>query len=215
MGVQLEPVKPEKPKLRAKRKICTDKIEATCANVSSVCGMPVEMTQKAVKTVCKELYKHDVYLSAAEGCKLASLEQPPSKKPSPPVSARDYKSYDYVLPSARTISDYKQMQASQVEQDAAIALWSKDKNVKSTLHYDTTTRNTIDSEWPATILYFSNRDEYVLRVLFFAYEDRKQIIELLVEPYSSLSVATSVDKQENITPAVLWEITNAIMTDSV
>ena len=215
MGVQLEPVKPDKAKLRAKRKICTDKIEATCSNVSSVCGMPVEMTQQAVKTVCKELYKHDVYLSAAEGCKLASLEQPPSKKPSPPVSARDYKSYDYVLPSARTISDYKQMQASQVEQDTAIALWSKDKNVKSTLHYDTTTRNTIDSEWPAIILYFSNRDEYVLRALFFAYEDRKQIIELLVEPYSSLSVATSVDKQENITPGLLWERTNAIMTDSV
>ena len=87
--------------------------------------------------------------------------------------------------------------------------------MKSTLHYDTTTRNTIDGEWPAIILYFSNRDEYVLRPLFFAYEDRKQIAELLVETYSRLSVAASVDKQENITPAVLWEKTDAIMTDSV
>ena len=54
------------------------------------------------------------------------------------------------------------MQASQAERDGAIALWSKDENVKSTLHYDTTTRNTIDGQWPAIILYFSNRDEYVL-----------------------------------------------------
>ena len=81
--------------------------------------------------------------------------------------------------------------------------------MKSTLHYDTTTRNTIDGEWPAIILYFSNGDEYVLRPLFFAYE------ELLVETYSRLSVAASVDKQENITPADLWEKTDAIMTDSV
>ena len=82
---------------------------------------------------CKELYEHDVYLSAAEACKSASLEQPPSKKPCPPASARDYESYEDVLPSARTISDYKQMQVSQVERDAAIALQSKDENVKSTL----------------------------------------------------------------------------------
>ena len=95
------------------------------------------------------------------------------------------------------------MQASQAERDGAIALWSKDENVKSTLHYDTTTRNTIDGEWPAIILYFSNGDEYSLRPLFFAYEDRNQIAELFVETYSRLSVAASVDKQENVTPAVL------------
>ena len=85
----------------------------------------------------------------------------------------------------------------------------------SALHYDTTTRNTNDGEWPAIIPYFSKGDEYVLRPLLFAYEDRNQIEELLVETYSRLSVAASVDKQENITPAALWEKTDAIMTDSV
>ena len=115
------------------------------------------------------------------------------------------------MASARTISDYKQMLASQVEQDAAVALESKDENVKSTLH-DTTTRNTIDGEWPAIILCFSNGGEYFLRPLFFAYEDRKQIAELLVETYSRLSVAASVDKQESVTPAVLLGKTDAIMT---
>ena len=81
VGVQMEPVKPDKPKLRVKRKTCTDKIKATCANVSSVSGVSVEMSRQAVKTVCKELCEHDVYVSAAEACKSASLEQPPSKKP--------------------------------------------------------------------------------------------------------------------------------------
>ena len=51
--------------------------------------------------------------------------------------------------------------------------------------------------------------------MFFAYEDSKQIAELLVETYSRLSVVASVDKQENITPAALWEKANATMTDSV
>ena len=66
VGVQMEQVKPEKPKLKVKRKICTDQIKTTCANVSSVCEVSVEMSLQVVKTVCKELYEHDVYLSAAE-----------------------------------------------------------------------------------------------------------------------------------------------------
>ena len=45
VGVQTEPVKPDKPKLRVKRKICADKIKATCANVSSACGVSVEMSR--------------------------------------------------------------------------------------------------------------------------------------------------------------------------
>ena len=65
VGVQMEQVKSEKPKLRVKRKICTDQIKATCANVSSVCEVSVEMSLQVVKTVCKELYEHDD-LSAAE-----------------------------------------------------------------------------------------------------------------------------------------------------
>ena len=56
VGVQTELVKPDKPKLRVKRKICTDRIKATCANISSVCEVSVEMSRQAVKTVCKELY---------------------------------------------------------------------------------------------------------------------------------------------------------------
>ena len=38
VGVQTEPVKPDKPKLRVKRKICTNKIKATYASISSICG---------------------------------------------------------------------------------------------------------------------------------------------------------------------------------
>ena len=37
--VQTEPVKPEKLKLRVNRKICFDKIKATCANVSCLWGV--------------------------------------------------------------------------------------------------------------------------------------------------------------------------------
>ena len=53
------------------------------------------------------------------------------------------------MPSAQLISDYKQMQASQMERDASTALLNKQTEVKSTLHYDTTSRNAIDGEWPS------------------------------------------------------------------
>ena len=143
------------------------------------------------------------------------MEQASSKKTCPTVSARDYENYEYVLASARTVSDYKQMQASQVEQDAAIAFWSKDEKVKSTLYYDTTTGNTTDSESPARMLYFFNEDEYVLRPLFFAYEDHKQNADFFVRTYSRLYVTAFVDKQESIAPATLLEKIDAIITDSV
>ena len=209
VDVQTEPVKPDKLKLRVKRKICTDKIKATCANASSVCGVSVKMSQQAVKTVCKELYEH-VYLSAAELANQLLWSNHHLKNDAHQRVPEIMKAMSMFC-LLQELPDYKQMQASQVEQDAAVALWNKDENVKSTLNHDTTTGNTIDGEWPAIILYFSNVDEYVLR----SYEDREQIAELLEETYPRLSVAPSVDKPENITPAVLWEKTDAIMTDSV
>ena len=39
---------------------------------------------------------------------------------------------------------------------------------------------------------FADGDEYVLRPIFFAHEDREQITELLVETYNQLAVAASV-----------------------
>ena len=53
------------------------------------------------------------------------------------------------------------MQASQVERDAALALISKTDDTKSMLHYDTTFRNSIDGEWPAIILSFSDEEIFL------------------------------------------------------
>ena len=102
-----------------------------------------------------------------------------------------------------------------MERDASTALLNKRTEVKSTLHYDTTSRNAIDGEWPSIITNFYDGDEYVLRPIFFAYGDREQITELLVETYNRLAVAASVVASIVISPAALWEKTDAIMTDSV
>ena len=72
------------------------------------------------------------------------------------------------------------MQASQVERDAGLALLHRPANTKSILHYNTTSRCHIDGEWPSIILSFSDGTDLELRPLFFAYEDREQIILLLV-----------------------------------
>ena len=67
----------------------------------------------------------------------------------------------------------------------------------------------------AIIINFSDGDDYVLCPIFFAYEDREQITELLVETYNRLAVAASVVANIVISSAALGEKTDAIMTDSV
>ena len=52
----------------------------------------------------------------------------------------------YVLPSVRTITDYKQLQASEMEREAANALFNKNENSKAIIHFDTTGRSSIDGE---------------------------------------------------------------------
>ena len=99
-----------------------------------MCGLSVENSRLAVQTVCKYLYNHKVYMNAADITEEPTLDEPPQKRK---CSSSHIESL-YVLPSSHTISVYKQMQASQVERDAALALISKTDDTKNTLHYDTT-----------------------------------------------------------------------------
>ena len=169
-----------------------------------MCGLYVENSRLAVKTVCKFLYNHKVYLlvedsqqlvaesqqlvkdserlmvdieeqvvdsekSVADSEKQLTESMQLVKEAEPPTKKRITGKNDnifYVLPSARTKPDYKQMQASQVERDAAMALGSKPDDVKSVLHYDTTSRNKIDGEWPSIILSFSDGRDFELSPIF-------------------------------------------------
>ena len=125
----------------------------------------------------------------------------------------DWRVYEYVLPSAKVQVDYKQGKAIQQEREAAMALYLKPDGVKSTLHYDTTSRSQIDGDWPALILIFSDKRRFSLRPLFFAYEDRENIIRLFVETYRRIASATPV--ADVISATCLWQKTDSIMTDSV
>ena len=87
--------------------------------------------------------------------------------------------------------------------------------VKCTLHYDTTQRCRIDGEWPALIFSFSSGYRYTLRPLFFAYEDRAQIVKLITETYLRLATTLQPDSDSSEKAKVLWEKTTSIMTDSV
>ena len=204
----------EQPKIRFQRK-CTDAIKTACAQVSSACGISVEMSRVAVKTICKALYGHEFYLNVDETPYNKEVVEPAPKKTKRPISKEDYMLYEYVLPTAKTISDYKHLQASQVECDASLALLNKQQNVKATLHYDTISRNSIDGEWPCLILNFSDKQKFRLCPLFFAYEDRDQITSLIVETYERLATAATIYTSRNIEAAQLWENTDALMTDSV
>ena len=65
-SVQTDAAVSDRPKLRIKLRSSTDEIKTTCAKLSSICGLSVEMARKVVQIVCKELYNHDMYLSARE-----------------------------------------------------------------------------------------------------------------------------------------------------
>ena len=84
-----------------------------------------------------------------------------------------------------------------------------------TLHYDTTRRSRIDDEWPSLILNILNDDPKLchliaLRALFFAFEDREQIVRLFVETLKRLSVASG----GLYSAKQLWENVTNIMTDA-
>ena len=144
-----------RPKIRKVRD-CTDDIKSTCVQVSVNCGLSANMAILAVKIVCKSLYKHECYLSKDEAmssdkmAKATAMETEHQKQKTP-VTTEDYASYEHVLPSAKNITDYKQLLAIQEEKDAATTLYNMPDGIKCTLHYDTTQRCKIDGDWPAII----------------------------------------------------------------
>ena len=91
----------------------------------------------------------------------------------------------------------------------------KESSIKVTLHYDTTSRNSIDGEWQSLILNFSDQQKFCLRLLFFACENREQITKLIVKTYEHLAAAASAFTRMDLTAKVLWEQTDAFISDSV
>ena len=172
--------------------------KATCAEVSVNCNISTQASRVAVKTVCDGFYGHKFYLSKEEAIdNVPYLEEYRSEDPKPakrlrpkekvPSTTNDYKVYENVLPSARTVNDFKQVLAIKHEQEAASALRTIEKGTKVTLHFVATSRSKIDGDWPCLILIFSDKQRVPLRPLFFAYEDRAQIIRLIIETYQRLA----------------------------
>ena len=64
-NVQTETVYQERPKIR-KIRHCTNAVKTTCVNLSVKCNMSAEMSRVAVRTVCKNLYDHNYFLSKDE-----------------------------------------------------------------------------------------------------------------------------------------------------
>ena len=141
-------------------------------------------------------------------------DEPRKKKPR---TAEEYHLYANVLLSEKSVNNFDYKKVLTQEIIAAKALFSKKEATKVTLHYDTTSRSRIDGDWSSLIFNFKDKDPLEcrmisLRLLFFAYENRKQIISLIVESLKRLSVATN---KLNVTASNLWGKINAIMTDAV
>ena len=97
---QTDPVVIDYPQIRKSERICTYEIKLACAKVSSVCVISVKSAIFAVQTICESVYGHKLYLNSES----QANEDPEA------------------LPSERTITDYKQMMASNEEMNAGLAL---------------------------------------------------------------------------------------------
>ena len=205
-AIQTDDVQVDRPKLRIKKRASTSQIKSTCAQLSSVCGISVETSRKTVQIVGRCLYSHQFYLSAEEQIENEGVE----------MKTSTYDDHSYVIPLARTILEWKLLQASEIEKDAATALLNKKPEVKAIMHFDSTGRSSIDGEWPSIILRFSDGNEYRLRPIFFAYEDRQQITNLFVETLTRMVSTLHISlENDSIQASVLWEKIDALMTDAV
>ena len=164
-----------RPEIRKVRNF-TEEIKSACAKTSSSCGISVDKARIAVQVVCNELYHHKYYLSKEEQLSSGDVNEIPTTEPrakrarsttnsNAPKSSSDYEIYKYVLPSAKIIRNYKNLQATQEETNAGVKLFEKCLEEKVTLHFDTTSRCNIDGEWPAIILNFSSNIRFNLRPL--------------------------------------------------
>ena len=64
------------------------------------------------------------------------------------------------------------------------------------LAYGTISRCKIDGEWSSIIFSFSDKQRYVLCPINFAYENRTQIISLLLEIYKRLALLVNGNDEE-------------------
>ena len=115
-NVHTETVYQERPKIR-KIRDCRNAAKTTCVNLSVKCNMSTEMSRVAVQTVCKDLYDYNNFLSKDEAIErdpsLSEYKQdnPPSNKRQKldlpkkqvPKSLNEYKPYENVLATAKTI----------------------------------------------------------------------------------------------------------------
>ena len=115
VGMQFDSIV-DRPRIRKTRNFM-DEIKSTCAEVSVKCNVSTQASRIAVQTVCSGLYDHDYYLTKEEAIENdPSLEEYKSVTPKPPKrsksaekseaprSSSDYKVYENVLPSAKTIN---------------------------------------------------------------------------------------------------------------
>ena len=127
-NAQTETIYLDRPEIR-KIRDCTNVVKTTRVNLSVKCYMSAEMSRVAVQTVCKNLYDHNYFLSKDEAIERdPSLSEYKQDNPSSnkrqkrdlpkkqvPESLNEYKQYENILLSAKTINDYKLTLAIQTE----------------------------------------------------------------------------------------------------
>ena len=114
-----------------------------------------------------------------------------------------------VLPSIKTISRIKHLMAIKQESNIALALLDTMPSDVVTVHYNTTTRERLNGEWPSVIIKMSNGKKFKFHSINMAIEYRKKTVNLFLASLSGLALTANCNKEE------LWKKIRAVTTDSV
>ena len=204
IGIQTDLYNVSQPPVRKVRD-CTEEIKSALANVSVAAEVSPEKARLAAQAFSKYFYGHSYYLNPSEKDPIYEIKKP--------RKADEYAFYNDVFPGNKTIVNFKHSQSLHHEVEAAKALINKNKSSKAILHFDTTKRSRVEGDWASLILDIQSppncSQPFVLRPLYFALETKENIAKLIVETLYRLSITISS------TPAVLWEMLDGFMTDSV
>ena len=142
ISIQTDQVLLESPQLRIKKRVWTDQKEERCTDLLSLCRLYIEISRLAVRIVGKNLCNYKLYLQISIEESKSGDEK--TKKKLCYSSKND--DYLYSIQFHQHISNYKQIQASQLESNAALALLNKNPHIWLTLHFDTTYQISVDGE---------------------------------------------------------------------
>lgn len=176
----------------------SEKVLRTITALTTVANCTIPQARMSFQIVSNLMFDQNYTLEATE------------KTIGVPRTKEDFLKYENVVPSTKVLYKHLHVVAIQRELQCAQQIISAPPDTVITIGYDSTTRSGLKNEWVSFVVHFSDRDEkFRLRPLYMAFENKENTAKIFVEQFKRLGFLV------NVSPKIVFERINAIMTDSV